>query len=58
MLDALTQNSTDLTQIANHLERLTPAIEAISTSLQLMVYMGIALSVFYIGKSINSWKNN
>jgi hypothetical protein len=51
MLDALTQNSSDLTQIANHLE-------TIGTSLQLIVYMGIAMTVFYIGKCVNNWRSN
>jgi len=51
MLESLTQNSADLSQIANHME-------AISLSLQLMVYMGIAITVFYIGKSINTWTKN
>ena len=51
MLDALNQNSADLTQIANHLE-------AISLSLQLGVSMGIAITIFYVGKSINTWTKN
>ncbi len=48
MLDALTQNSTDFTQIAN-------SLAAISTSLQLLVYMGIAITVVYCGNKINNW---
>lgn len=48
MLEALNQNSADLTQISN-------SLDAISTSLQLMVYMGIALTVFYCGNKINNW---
>ena len=51
MLDALTQNSTDFTQIAN-------SLGSISTSLQLMVYMGIAITIFYCGNKINNWKKN
>ena len=49
MLDALNQNSNDLTAIANNLEM-------ISTSLQLLVYMGIAVTVFYCGNKINNWR--
>ncbi len=48
MLEALNQNSADVTQIAN-------TLEAINTSLQLMVYMGIAITVFYCGSKINTW---
>ena len=51
MLEALNQNSTDLTAIANNLE-------AISTSLQFLVYMGIAVTIFYVGKSVNNWNKN
>ena len=49
MLEALNQNSTDLTQIAN-------SLDAISTSLQLIVYLGIAVTVFYCGNKINNWR--
>lgn len=48
MLDALTQNSTDFTQIAY-------SLDAISNSLQLLVIMGIIITVVYTGNKINNW---
>ena len=48
MLDALTQNSNDLTTISH-------TLEAISLSLQLLVYMGICITVVYTGNKINNW---
>ena len=49
MLEALTQNSTDVTQIKL-------ALEGIALSLRFMVYMGIVVSVFYLGNSVNNWR--
>jgi len=48
MLEALNQNSADVTQIKL-------ALEGIALSLRFLVYMGLVVSVFYIGKSVNNW---
>jgi len=49
MFEALTQNSTDVTQIKL-------ALDSIALSLRIVVYIGLVVSVFYIGKSVNNWK--
>jgi hypothetical protein len=49
MFEALTQNSTDVTQIKL-------ALDSIALSLRFVVYIGLVVSVFYIGKSVNNWK--
>jgi len=49
MLESLTQNSADVTQIKL-------ALEGIALSLRFMVYMGIVVSVFYLGNSVNNWR--
>jgi hypothetical protein len=48
MLNTLLQISPELTHIANHLE-------VISTLLKLMVYMGIMVTLIYVGNSANNW---
>jgi len=49
MFEALNQNSADVTQIKL-------ALEGIALSLRFMVYMGIVVSVFYLGNSVNNWR--
>jgi len=49
MLEALTQNSTDVTQIKL-------ALDNIALSLRFLVYIGLVVSVFYLGSTINNWR--
>ncbi len=49
MFEALTQNSTDVTSIKL-------ALDNIALSLRFVVYIGLVVSVFYVGTSINNWK--
>ena len=48
MLETLQQTGSDFTQIANHLE-------TISTSLRLLMYMGLMVTIFYLGNTVNKW---
>lgn len=49
MFEALTQNSTDVTQIKL-------ALDNIALSLRFVVYISLVVSVFYLGNTINKWK--
>ncbi len=48
MLEALTQNSTDVTSIKL-------ALDNIALSLRFVVYIGLVVSVLYCGNTINNW---
>lgn len=50
MLNTLLQPGSELTQIALNLD-------AISTSLHLLVIFATGVSVFYIGNTINNWNS-